>query len=375
MSTIVLSRLHKRFGDFTAVRDTNLTVSNGRFVVLLGPSGCGKTTTLRMIAGLELPTSGQILIDGEDVTGLRARQRDIAFVFQMFALYPHMTVRNNIAFPLKNEGISHREIAARVDAAAHMLRIESLLDRKTGGLSGGDRQRVALGRAIVRHPKAFLMDEPLGTLDADFRELMCLELRKLHNALKATTVYVTHDQREAMAMADDIVVMSGGEVLQSASPHEVYHFPATVFIGSFIGSPPMNFLAVDGGVDAGVDSVALGGVTVAVPRTDASASKALLGVRPEHVVIDEHSALRGRVVADEYLGSHQILVVETALGVMRVRVGKDEGRAAGAQVGLSFRKERTLLYDAASGKLLPGAARQMAFNGNGSGNGNGGAYV
>jgi multiple sugar transport system ATP-binding protein len=172
MSTIVLSNLHKRFGDFTAVHDTNLTVGNGRFVVLLGPSGCGKTTTLRMIAGLELPTSGQILIDGEDVTALRARQRDIAFVFQMFALYPHMTVRNNIAFPLKNEGISRREIATRVDTAARMLRIEHLMDRKTGGLSGGDRQRVALGRAIVRHPKAFLMDEPLGTLDADFRELM-----------------------------------------------------------------------------------------------------------------------------------------------------------------------------------------------------------
>ncbi|SAK93278.1 ABC transporter-like protein [Caballeronia catudaia] len=371
MSTIVLSNLHKRFGDFTAVHDTNLTVGNGRFVVLLGPSGCGKTTTLRMIAGLELPTSGQILIDGEDVTGLRARQRDIAFVFQMFALYPHMTVRNNIAFPLKNEGISRCEIAARVDAAAHMLRIESLLDRKTGGLSGGDRQRVALGRAIVRHPKAFLMDEPLGTLDADFRELMCLELRKLHNALSATTVYVTHDQREAMAMADDIVVMSGGEVLQSASPHEVYHFPATVFVGSFIGSPPMNFLAVDGGVEAGAESVSLGGVSVSVPRTATSAAKALLGVRPEHVVIDERSALRGRVIADEYLGSHQILVVETALGVVRVRVGKDEGQGAGSQVGMSFRKACTLLYDASSGKLLPGAARQMAVNGSG----NGGAYV
>jgi multiple sugar transport system ATP-binding protein len=375
MSTIALSNLHKRFGDFTAVRDTNLTVGNGRFVVLLGPSGCGKTTTLRMIAGLELPTSGQILIDGEDVTGLRARQRDIAFVFQMFALYPHMTVRNNIAFPLKNEGITRREIAARVDAAARMLRIESLLERKTGGLSGGDRQRVALGRAIVRHPKAFLMDEPLGTLDADFRELMCLELRKLHNALNATTVYVTHDQREAMAMADDIVVMNGGEVLQSASPHEIYHFPATVFVGSFIGSPPMNFLAVDGGVDAGAESVSLGGMAVSVPRTDASAAKALLGVRPEHVVIDERGAVRGRVIADEYLGSHQILVVETALGVVRVRVGKDDGRAAGSQVGLSFRRERTLLYDAASGKLLPGAARQMAVNGNVNGNGNGGTHV
>src|ERR1700730_11095177 len=221
MSTIVLAHLHKRFGDFTAVRDTNLTVSAGRFCRLLCPSGYGKTTTLRMIAGLELPPSGQILIDGEDVTALRARQRDIAFVFQMFALYPHMTVRNNIAFPLRNEGVSRGEIATRVDAAAHMLRIGNILDRKTGGLSGGDRQRVALGRAIVRHPKAFLMDEPLGTLDAEFRRLMCGELRELHDRIWATTVYITHDQLEAMAMADRIAVMNQGQVEQIDTPQEI----------------------------------------------------------------------------------------------------------------------------------------------------------
>ncbi|MGO4331392.1 ABC transporter ATP-binding protein [Cupriavidus sp. 2TAF22] len=357
MATIALANLHKRFGDFVAVRNTNLTVGAGRFVVLLGPSGCGKTTTLRMIAGLELPSAGQILIDGEDVTALRARQRDIAFVFQMFALYPHMTVRDNISFPLRNEHLPRHEIAARVGAAARMLRIEAILDRKTGGLSGGDRQRVALGRAIVRQPKAFLMDEPLGTLDADFRELMCLELRKLHNALAATTVYVTHDQSEAMAMADDIVVMNEGEVLQAAAPHEIYHFPATVFVGNFIGSPPMNFLAVDGAVAAGQEQVFLRGAPVPVPRCAMAAERALLGIRPEHIVIDERSPLRGRVIADEYLGSHQVLMIETALGVVRARVGKDEGLAAGAPVGLSFRKERTLLYDEASGRLLPGATQ------------------
>ncbi|CAG4915361.1 ABC transporter ATP-binding protein [Paraburkholderia saeva] len=367
MSTIVLANLHKRFGDFTAVRDTSLTITAGRFVVLLGPSGCGKTTTLRMIAGLELPTSGQILIDGEDVTALRARQRDIAFVFQMFALYPHMTVRNNIAFPLKNEHVSRQEIARRVDAAAHMLRIENILDRKTGGLSGGDRQRVALGRAIVRQPKAFLMDEPLGTLDADFRELMCLELRKLHNALGATTVYVTHDQSEAMAMADDIVVMNKGEVLQAGSPHEIYHFPATVFVGNFIGSPPMNFLRVDGGVTAGSERVLLQGAPVPVPRCDADAASVLLGIRPEHVFIDDHGPLRGNVIADEYLGSHQVLVVETALGIVRVRAGKDDGLPAGTAVGLSFHKDRTLLYDAATTRLLPGAAHTNPANGDGHG--------
>jgi multiple sugar transport system ATP-binding protein len=367
MSTIVLANLHKRFGDFTAVRDTSLTITAGRFVVLLGPSGCGKTTTLRMIAGLELPTSGQILIDGEDVTALRARQRDIAFVFQMFALYPHMTVRNNIAFPLRNEHVSRQEITRRVDAAAHMLRIENILDRKTGGLSGGDRQRVALGRAIVRQPKAFLMDEPLGTLDADFRELMCLELRKLHNALGATTVYVTHDQSEAMAMADDIVVMNKGEVLQAGSPNEIYHFPATVFVGNFIGSPPMNFLRVDGGVTAGSEQVLLQGAPVSVPRCDADATSVLLGIRPEHVFIDDLGPLRGNVIADEYLGSHQVLVVETALGIVRVRAGKDDGLPAGTRVGLSFNKDRTLLYDATTSRLLPGAAHTIPAKGDSHG--------
>ncbi len=363
MAKIVLSSLHKRFGEFVAVRETNLTVESGRFVVLLGPSGCGKTTTLRMIAGLELPSSGRILIDGEDVTARRARERDIAFVFQMFALYPHMSVRDNIAFPLRNEGLSRAEIATRVDAAAQMLRIEGLLDRKTRGLAGGDRQRVALGRAIVREPKAFLMDEPLGTLDADFRELMCLELRKLHNALGATTVYVTHDQSEAMAMADDIVVMDQGEVLQAAAPYELYHFPATVFVGKFIGSPPMNFVPVDGSVEAGDEAVRLHGAPVPVPRCDGSAREVLLGIRPEHIVLDEHGPVRGRVIADEYLGSHQILVIETSLGILRVRVGKDDGLAAGSLVGLSFQRDRTLLYEATSGRLLPGSAQTVIANG------------
>jgi multiple sugar transport system ATP-binding protein len=248
-----------------------------------------------------------------------------------------------------------------------MLRIGDILDRKTGGLSGGDRQRVALGRAIVRQPKAFLMDEPLGTLDADFRELMCLELRKLHNSLDATTVYVTHDQSEAMAMADDIVVMNKGEVLQAGPPREIYHFPATVFVGNFIGSPPMNFLPVDGGVAAGHEQVSLLGVAVPVPRCDGAAARVLLGIRPEHIVIDDQGTLRGKVIADEYLGSHQVLVIDTALGVVRVRAGKDDGLPAGSPVGLSFRKERTLLYDAETGRLLPGAAHTIPANGDAHG--------
>src|SRR5215831_16508206 len=201
MAEIRVEHLHKAFGDFVAVRDSNFVIADGEFFVLLGPSGCGKTTTLRMIAGLELPSSGSIRLDGDDVTFKRASQRDIGFVFQLFALYSHMNVRANIGFPLKCQGVPRREIAARVEEVAKLLRIEHLIDRPVSGLSGGDSQRVALGRAIVRRAKAFMMDEPLGALDAEFRRLMCVELRALHDRIGATTVYVTHDQVEAMAMA------------------------------------------------------------------------------------------------------------------------------------------------------------------------------
>ena len=240
MAEIEIKNLHKSFGDFVAVKNSNLIIENKEFFVLLGPSGCGKTTTLRMIAGLELPTSGNIYLDKEDVGYLRASQRDIAFVFQLFALYPHMNVRNNLAFPLKMQKLSRSEVDAKVLEAAKLLRIDHLLKSKVSSLAGGDRQRVALGRALVRRPKAFLMDEPLGTLDAEFRELMCLELRKLHDDIDATTVYVTHDQQEAMSMADRIAVMNEGVVLQADSPKVIYNKPKTKFVANFIGSPGMN---------------------------------------------------------------------------------------------------------------------------------------
>jgi multiple sugar transport system ATP-binding protein len=242
MAEIRVQDLGKSFGDFAAVKGSTFTVRDGEFFCLLGPSGCGKTTTLRMIAGLELPTSGAILLDGEDVTLKRASQRDIAMVFQLFALYPHMNVRRNISYPLRNVGTPRAEIAARVEEAARILRIEHLLDLPVSRLSGGDRQRVALGRAIVRAPKAFMMDEPLGALDAEFRHVMCGELRALHGRLKATTVYVTHDQLEAMSLADTIAVMNHGLVEQLGPPQEIYDRPASMFVADFIGSPPMNFL-------------------------------------------------------------------------------------------------------------------------------------
>ena len=218
-----------------------------------------------MIAGLELPTSGRILLAGEDVTLKRASARDIAFVFQLFALYPHMNVRRNIAFPLVSMGVKRAEIKTRVEEAARILRITELLDRPVSGLSGGDRQRVALGRAIVRRPLAFMMDEPLGALDSEFRQVMCGELRGLHDRLKATTVYVTHDQIEAMSLGDKIAVMSHGVIEQLGAPQEIYDRPASVFVADFIGSPPMNLLTFHDSLEPGRAKVRLGGAEIAVP--------------------------------------------------------------------------------------------------------------
>src|SRR5246127_819416 len=266
MAEIRVDHLHKAFGDFIAVKDSSFTVGNGEFFCLLGPSGCGKTTTLRMIAGLELPSSGSIRLGGEDVTFRRAAERDIAFVFQLFALYPHMTVRANIGFPLKCQGMSRAEIRAGVEEAARILRITHLLDRSVSGLASGDRQRVALGRSIVRKPKAFLMDEPLGELDSELRHIMTGELRTLHNRLGATTIYVTHDQLEAMALADKIAVMKRGVVEQLGTPREIYERPVSLFVADFIGSPPMNFLAFHDRLAAGSAVVRLGESELSVPQ-------------------------------------------------------------------------------------------------------------
>jgi multiple sugar transport system ATP-binding protein len=297
MAEIRVAHLRKTFGDFVAVEDSSFTVAGGEFFCLLGPSGCGKTTTLRMIAGLELPTAGVISLAGEDVTFRRASQRDIAFVFQLFALYPHMNVRRNIEYPLRNIGMRRAEIKRRVDEAAKTLRIAHLLNRSVGGLSSGDRQRVALGRAIVREPAAFMMDEPLGALDAEFRHLMCGELRALHDRLRATTVYVTHDQLEAMAMGDKIAVMNKGVIEQCGTPQEIYDKPATMFVADFIGLPPMNFLAFNGALARGDRSIRLGEGTQDVPelREDRAAGAYVLGARPEHIRISNEGAVPGQV--------------------------------------------------------------------------------
>src|SRR3979490_2663265 len=265
MAEIKVEAVAKSFGTFAAVKGVSFTVDHGTFFVILGPSGCGKTTTLRMIAGLELPTSGRILLDGEDVTALPASARDIAFVFQLFALYPHMNVRQNIGFPLRCQNYPRTEIRRSVEETARLLRIDHLLDRRVGGLSGGDRQRVALGRAIVRRPKAFLMDEPLGALDSQFRRFVCGELGELHDRIDATTVYITHDQLEAMAMADRIVIMNQGRVEQIGTPQEIYDRPSTMFVADFIGAPPMSFLGVQTALRRGERNIRTHGVPIEIP--------------------------------------------------------------------------------------------------------------
>jgi multiple sugar transport system ATP-binding protein len=354
MADIRIENLNKQFGTFTAVKNSTFTIPDGSFFCLLGPSGCGKTTTLRMIAGLELPTSGSIYLGGEDVAFKRASQRDIAFVFQMFALYPHMNVRKNIGFPLLSQGVVKDEIKRRVEETASLLRIDHLLEKSVSGLAGGDRQRVALGRAIVRRPLAFLMDEPLGTLDAEFRDLMCKELRALHERIHATTVYVTHDQIEAMSMADHIAIMNHGTVEQLGTPREIYDRPATMYVAGFVGSPPMNFMRFGSSLKKGDRSISLSGIDVKIPEIheDMSERDLALGVRPEHIRFNDAAKLRGGVLASEYMGTNQVVSVETLYGVVNARVAADKTFKAGESVGLDLNSDKLSLFDTKSGRAV-----------------------
>jgi multiple sugar transport system ATP-binding protein len=313
MATIELKQVEKRFGDAYAVKPLDMKIEDGEFIVLLGPSGCGKTTTLRMISGLEAVTAGQILLNDRNVTWRHPSDRDIAFVFQFYALYPHINVRDNIAFPLRAQGEKKELIDQRVREVVDLLRIEHLLGKRPGGLSGGDKQRVALARALVRRPQAFLMDEPLGALDADLRETMRAEIRALQLRLKATTVYVTHDQIEAMAMGDRIVVMSAAVVQQVGTPTEVYYNPANLFVAKFIGSPGMNL--VQGNFADGVVQLP-GGNQYALPdgwkNSVTRGEPVIIGFRPESAHLNPEGALRGEVYASDMHGSFSMLHVNMA---------------------------------------------------------------
>ncbi len=301
MGQITLNGVTKRFGEVEVIPPLDLVIDEGDFVVFVGPSGCGKSTLLRLIAGLEDTTDGRIVIDGKDATMLSPSQRRLAMVFQSYALYPHMSVRSNIAFPLKMAGMPKDEQDRRIEAAAKVLNLSSYLDRRPGQLSGGQRQRVAIGRAIVREPAAFLFDEPLSNLDAALRVGMRLEISELHTRLKTTMIYVTHDQVEAMTMADKIVVLNAGRIEQVGSPLELYKAPRNLFVAGFIGSPKMNLIE-------GPEAAKHGAKTI--------------GVRPEHIAVSpDQGTWRGVVGVSEHLGSDTFFHVhETGLGgVITVR--------------------------------------------------------
>ena len=312
MSTLSLRGIVRQFGPLRVIHGIDLDIAQGEFVVFVGPSGCGKSTLLRIIAGLDQPNGGQITIDGRDVTGTRAAERGLAMVFQSYALYPHMTVRQNLAFGLENQRMAREEVARRVAEAARMLQIEHLLARKPGQLSGGQRQRVAIGRTVTREPGIFLFDEPLSNLDAELRVQMRVELTALHKRLQATMIYVTHDQTEAMTMADRIVVLRAGRIEQQGSPLELYNRPANKFVAGFIGSPRMNFL----------DGNALGGRAVAfagLPSLDIPAARettegepVTLGVRPEHLAFTDGAGLPGTVDIVEQMGGESYVYVTLA---------------------------------------------------------------
>jgi ABC-type sugar transport system ATPase subunit len=310
MAAVTLRDARKSFGDVDIIKGINLDIADGEFCVFVGPSGCGKSTLLRMIAGLEDMTSGSLQIGGREMAAVEPADRGVAMVFQSYALYPHMTVRENISFGLKMTGHDRADIGRRTQRAAEMLQLGPLLDRKPSQLSGGQRQRVAIGRAIVREPEVFLFDEPLSNLDAALRVQMRIELGKLHNELKSTMIYVTHDQVEAMTMADKIVVLHGGIVEQVGSPLELYHRPRNMFVAGFIGSPKMNFIPVTVQSAKGKTiSVTLpGGGKLAIPvsgKLPEAGGKLTLGCRPEHAAISggKGSALKGAIRAAEYLGS------------------------------------------------------------------------
>jgi multiple sugar transport system ATP-binding protein len=313
MATIELQKVEKKFGELHAVKPMDLTVEDGEFIVLLGPSGCGKTTTLRMISGLEAVSGGTILLNGRNVTWLHPSDRDIAFVFQFFALYPHLSVRENIVFPLKAQREPNNVIEKRLKDVVTLLQIQHLLGMNPGKLSSGDQQRVALARALVRRPAAFLMDEPLGALDAEFRENMRAEIKQLHIDQSATTVYVTHDQVEALAMGDRIVVMSDAEIKQVGTPAEVYNDPANLFVARFIGSPGMNL--VKGTYSEGVVHLPGERNRYKVPsfwresldQASDGDGEVILGFRPEAALISEDGELSGEVYATDMHGAYTML--------------------------------------------------------------------
>jgi multiple sugar transport system ATP-binding protein len=364
MTQIELRDVNKHFGALHVINNVNLTVEDREFVVFLGQSGCGKTTTLRAIAGLETIDSGAILIGGKPVQDTRPEARDIAFVFQNFALYPHLTVYENMAFPLRAVREDRASIDKTIRAVAEVLQIGGLLRRRPSALSGGDLQRVAIGRALVRNPKALLMDEPIGSLDAKLREEMRVELKRLHHEQGSTTIYVTHDQIEAMALADRIVVMHDGTLQQVGTPEDVYANPVNLFVAQFVGSPVMNVVdvAVSGSVDSVQVNVAGSDLGFVFPAALAGKLTAVgskgplsLGVRPEAIEVALDAApgfTKVEAHLIEPLGSHDIIDFRIGPGMMRARTASGYVAAPGSDIWVRPDPARTHFFDTASGASL-----------------------
>ncbi|MBW4597107.1 MAG: sn-glycerol-3-phosphate ABC transporter ATP-binding protein UgpC [Brasilonema angustatum HA4187-MV1] len=352
MSTVTLRDVRKRYADTEVIKGIDLDIGDREFVVFVGPSGCGKSTLLRMIAGLEEITSGDLLIDGEKVNDVPPDKRGLAMVFQTYALYPHMTVAENMSFSLRLAGMPKAQRNDRAREVARILQLEPLLQRKPKELSGGQRQRVAIGRALVRNPKVFLFDEPLSNLDAALRVQMRLELASLHNSLQATMIYVTHDQVEAMTLADKIVVLQGGVVEQVGSPLELYHHPNNLFVAGFIGSPKMNFLSVTVTAvnDSGATVKLPGEATVTIPVKPERLSvgdRATVGIRPEHLRFTENYAtVNGEVLVVERLGGETYLYVKIAGGdTLVVQTDGDNSNYTGDRVPISINGNFCHLFD------------------------------
>ncbi len=349
MATVQLKNICKSYGERKTVHDINLTIEDREFMVMVGPSGCGKSTTLRMIAGLEEITGGQLLIDGQDVTDAQPQKRDIAMVFQSYALYPHMTAYRNMAFGLmKTTRLSKAEIDTRIREAAEILRIGDLLDRRPKELSGGERQRVAIGRALVRQPKVFLFDEPLSNLDAKLRNRMRAELKRLHQELGLTVIYVTHDQIEAMTLGTRVAMMSNGHLQQVGAPMDIYMNPANTFVATFIGSPEMALIPCRA-ANGKVGHASFTGELALGPNLPADV---LIGLRPEEVTLSSDGMARARVERTELIGAEAL--VEVALGADRMVVKSPVSGApsAGDEVGLNFDLDRLRLFDTGSGQAI-----------------------
>ena len=353
MAEIDIRSLTKRWGNMVGVDNINLHINDKEFVVLLGPSGCGKTTTMRMIAGLTDLSDGEIYIDGQNVNDVDARDRDVAMVFQSYALYPNMTVYENIRFPLRMRSVPKRDQDQLIRKAAAMVELEDLLNRKPSALSGGQRQRAALARALVREPRAFLMDEPLSNLDAKLRSSMRVQLKHLQKRLQVTTVYVTHDQVEAMTLADRVVIMNHGKIQQIGTPHQIYHDPDNTFVAGFIGSPPMNL--VSGNLSNGVFSspeFALTGIEQP-PQADVT-----LGIRPEDISVYKDEAISnlqsfdGVLYGVEPMGDQTILSIRCGESLIEVKESRDFNQPADTQVTAWFDPSRLCYFSTESGKRL-----------------------